>query len=107
LDGSVTPTLSGTELVEEPTQIEIGISGENGSLEKRPEGLKAEALLSGDNITEHELEVLDGEEKEEFDYLAYAQDRAMFFWGDMVALGLVRREELPEELVRRLKVVEY
>jgi len=31
----------------------------------------------------------------------------MFFWGDMVALGLVRREELPEELIRRLKVVEY
>ena len=58
------------------------------------------------SITEHELEVLDGEEGEEFDYLAYAQDRAMFFWGDMVNLGLVRREELPEELVRRLKVVE-
>jgi choline kinase len=109
LDESVTPTLSGTELVEEPTQIEIGISGkENGSLEKRPEGLKAEALLSGDNITERELEVLDGEEEEEeFDYLAYAQDRAMFFWGDMVNLGLVRKEQLPEELVRRLKVVEY
>jgi choline kinase len=109
LDESVTPTLSGAELVEEPTQIEIGISGkENGSLEKRPEGLKAEALLSGDNITERELEVLDGEEEEEeFDYLAYAQDRAMFFWGDMVNLGLVRKEQLPEELVRRLKVVEY
>jgi choline kinase len=113
LDESVTPTLSGAELVEEPTQIELGsgISGkenENGSLEKRPEGFKAEALLSGDNITKHELEVLDGEEEEEeFDYLAYAQDRAMFFWGDMVNLGLVKREELPEELARRLKVVEY
>jgi choline kinase len=109
LDESVTPTLSGAELVEEPTQIEIGISGkENGSLEKRPEGLRAEALLSGDNIPERELEVLDGEEEEEeFDYLAYAQDRAMFFWGDMVNLGLVRKEELPEELARRLKVVEY
>jgi choline kinase len=107
LDESVTPTLSGTELVEEPTQIEIGISGkENGSLEKRPKGFKAEALSSGDKITERELEVLDGEEeKEEFDYLAYAQDRAIFFWGDMVALGLVKKEELPEELVRRLKVV--
>jgi choline kinase len=109
LDESVTPTLSGAELVEEPTQIEIGISGkENGGLEKRPEGLRAEALLSGDNIPERELEVLDGEEEEEeFDYLAYAQDRAMFFWGDMVNLGLVRKEQLPEELVRRLKVVEY
>jgi choline kinase len=111
LDESVTPTLPGAELVEEPTQIEIGVSGkenENGGLEKRPEGFKAEALLSGDNITTHELEVLDGEEEEEeFDYLAYAQDRAMFFWGDMVSLGLVKKEELPEELVRRLKVVEY
>jgi len=108
LDKSVTPTVSGIELVEEPTQIEIGISGkENGSLEKRPEGLKAEALLSGDNITERELEVLDREAEEEFDYLAYAQDRAMFFWGDMVNLGLVKREELPDNLVGRLKVVEY
>lgn len=47
------------------------------------------------------------EEEAEFDYLAYAQDRAMFFWGDVVTLGLIDREELPQKLRDRLKIVEY
>lgn len=69
--------------------------------DKRPEGLIAKALLSGQNVDN----VTD--EDEEFDYLGYAQERAMFFWGDMVALGLVKKEELPEGLRRRLKIVPY
>ena len=47
------------------------------------------------------------EEEPEFDYLGYAQDRAFFFWGDCVALGLVKMEELPEDLQSQLKVVNY
>lgn len=47
------------------------------------------------------------EEGDHFDYLAYAQDRALFYWGDMVALGIVGADELPQELVRKLKTVEY
>lgn len=47
------------------------------------------------------------EDEEEFDYLAYAQDRAFFFWGDVVGLGLVKKEELPEKLRDRLKIVPY
>lgn len=47
------------------------------------------------------------EEEEEFDYIAYAQDRAMFFWGDCVDLGLIKREELPEKLRDRIKVIGY
>ena len=47
------------------------------------------------------------DEEEEFDYLAYAQDRAMFFWGDVLALGVVGRKELPEELLNKVKVVDY
>ncbi|RDA95376.1 hypothetical protein CP533_3501 [Ophiocordyceps camponoti-saundersi (nom. inval.)] len=43
---------------------------------------------------------------EEFDYLRYAQDRALFFWGDVVRMGLVRAEELPEELRARLKMID-
>ncbi|KAG9248660.1 choline kinase-like protein [Calycina marina] len=54
--------------------------------------------------TEHE-EHPDGEDG--FDYLAYAQDRAMFFWGDVVGSGLVKKEELPEKLVSRLKTIDY
>lgn len=45
--------------------------------------------------------------EDEFDYLAYARERAMFFWGDLLQMGLVKEEELPEELRTRVKVVEY
>ncbi|KAM0253277.1 hypothetical protein ACHAQJ_007373 [Trichoderma viride] len=44
---------------------------------------------------------------DEFDYLSYAQERAMFFWGDCVQLGLVKLEELPEALQARVKIVKY
>jgi choline kinase len=47
------------------------------------------------------------EASDEFDYLAYAQDRAYFFWGDCVQLGLIKKEELPESLQSRLKMIEY
>lgn len=42
---------------------------------------------------------------DEFDYLGYAQQRALFFWGDCVLMGIVKAEELPEELRGRLKFV--
>ncbi|KPI41193.1 Choline kinase [Cyphellophora attinorum] len=48
-----------------------------------------------------------GEEEEEFDYLAYAQDRAMFFWGDALQMGLVTEEELPEAMRQKVKRVPY
>jgi len=46
-------------------------------------------------------------EDEEFDYLAYAQERAMFVWGDALQLGIIKADELPEELLRKIKVVDY
>lgn len=49
----------------------------------------------------------DDEEEVEFDYLGYSQDRAMFFWGDLLQLGIVQREDLPEELLEKVKIVEY
>ncbi|RDW92521.1 choline kinase [Coleophoma crateriformis] len=76
--------------------------------DKRPEGLVAEALLQ--NHKPEEVEKLHEQEEadeEEFDYLAYAQERAMFFWGDVLSLGLVKKEDLPEELLSKLKFVEY
>lgn len=48
-----------------------------------------------------------GEDEDEFDYLGYAQDRALFFWGDVLELGLVGKDELPKELVGKLKIVKY
>lgn len=46
------------------------------------------------------------EEDEEFDYLSYAQDRALFFWGDCVLMGLCKEEDLPEDVRGKLKYVE-
>lgn len=56
---------------------------------------------------EKDGEEADGNEEEEFDYLAYAQERAYFFWGDVLQLGLVRKEDLPEELLSKIKIVRY
>ncbi|KAE8355338.1 kinase-like domain-containing protein [Aspergillus coremiiformis] len=51
----------------------------------------------------------DVDEADEFDYLAYAQDRAMFFWADLLSLKLVREEDLPAAMVRHIKprIIEY
>jgi len=65
------------------------------------------AALAQDAHDKRPEEGGDETEEEEFDYLGYAQERAMFFWGDVVQLGLVGREELPEGLEGRIKVVEY
>lgn len=42
-------------------------------------------------------------EESEFDYLAYAQDRALFFWADVLAMGLIRENELPAGLLEAVK----
>lgn len=42
-----------------------------------------------------------GEENDspvEFDYLAYAQSRAIFFWADLVDLGIISLHDLPRDL---------
>lgn len=63
--------------------------------------------VEADEEEEEEEEENEEEEEEEFDYLAYAQDRALFFLGDMLQLGLVKREDLPAELWGKLKFVAY
>lgn len=47
------------------------------------------------------------EETEEYDYLTYAHDRALFFWGDCVQMGIVKEEDLPESLRKSIKVVPF
>lgn len=77
--------------------------------DKRPEGLVAEALLHSDSHEElvkaEMAEADDGED--EFDYLGYTRERALFFWGDCVSLGLCKLEDLPEGIRGELKMVEY
>ncbi|KAJ5945281.1 hypothetical protein N7516_005449 [Penicillium verrucosum] len=46
---------------------------------------------------------VDEEDDGDFDYLAYAQDRVMFFWGDLLSLNLVKAEELPAPLLEHIK----
>ena len=36
----------------------------------------------------------DGDKFKEFDHLGYAQERVLFFWGDMIALGIMSEEEV-------------
>ncbi|KAL4795730.1 kinase-like domain-containing protein [Aspergillus venezuelensis] len=49
------------------------------------------------------------DESDEFDYLAYAQDRAFFFWADLVALGFVAKESLPRSLIEAVegRMIDY
>ncbi|KAF2010954.1 kinase-like protein [Aaosphaeria arxii CBS 175.79] len=74
------------------------------------EGLAAEAAADqngGDSDPSSNGGDAAEEEEEEFDYLGYAQERAMFVWGDAIQLGMVKQEELSEELRGKIKLVEY
>lgn len=53
--------------------------------------------------------VEEAEAEDAFDYLAYAQDRAMFLWADLLALKFVDEKDLPRELVEYVKTrtIEY
>ncbi|POS84062.1 hypothetical protein EPUL_005435 [Erysiphe pulchra] len=46
------------------------------------------------------------EHEDGFDYLSFALDRALFFWSDILKLGIISKEQLPSELVERLKDVD-
>lgn len=85
--------------------------GEVGEMEKLDLEDGGEGVVNGED-EEGDSEdggSVEGEDKEddEFDYVAYAQDRAMFFWGDCVALGLVRLEDLPGNVQEAVKIVDY
>ena len=69
--------------------------------DQQPEGVKEESLSKGGELPNEDAD------EEEFDYLGYAQERAMFFWGDVLQLGIVKEEELPPELLAKVKVVDY
>ncbi|KAI5921163.1 kinase-like domain-containing protein [Camillea tinctor] len=47
------------------------------------------------------------EDPSAFDYLGYAQERAMFFWGDCILLGLAKKEDFPESMRDKIKFVDY
>jgi choline kinase len=90
--------------------VQANIPGLVFESEGKEEGpMKIEKVPAGKAGEEEDM--IEKEEKAEaeadgFDYLGYVQERALFFWGDCVLLGIVKAEELPE--VRgRLKFVKY
>ena len=102
--------------------VQAKVPGMNEALEARKFSIEKQTLVS-DPLTPEMQQMAEnsrekrpeeggaGEEddgaEDEFDYLSYARERAMLFWGDLLQMGLVKREELPEELRERVKIVEY
>lgn len=93
--GTLTPRKSNTGSMSPKIK-----SSAQSSPDKPREDVKT-VSLDEETGTSHE------DEEEEFDYLAYAQERAMFFWGDILQLGIVKRDELPTELLEKVKTVDY
>lgn len=71
------------------------------------EGSPPSPAGSEGTVTGVDVEEKVQEEEEGFDYLSYAHERALFFWGDCVQMGLVKLEELPEGLRGRVKLLQY
>jgi choline kinase len=89
------------------SEKEERLDGHEHGHNKRPEGHAAEAPpQNADGEDAHAIENAEDDE-DEFDYLAYTQERAKFFWGDCVELGLVKEEDLPAKLSNSLKRVPY
>ncbi|EFR04116.1 choline kinase [Nannizzia gypsea CBS 118893] len=65
------------------------------------ETVDVQQMLAATDQALQEAEV--DEAADEFDYLAYAQDRALFFWADVLAIGLIKEEELPTEMLEHIK----
>ena len=81
------------------------LATEDGSVDSSaPERKEEEESASEKPHVPHEHEI---DDDAEFDYLAYAQDRALFFWGDVLELGLVQEDELPPDVVSRAKRIGY
>jgi choline kinase len=100
---------------EKPTNVDAAARPQNTSSKATElESATAEARVAAANDKQNEEEeegkkgMDDAQsEEEEFDYLGYAQERAMFFWGDAIKLGIVKEEEIPKDLRKMVKIVEY
>lgn len=79
-----------------------------GIVQAKIPGFQLSESSKGDGDAEAPAEEEEVEEEEDaFDYLAYAQERALFFWGDCIQMGLIKAEELPEETRSRVKIVPH
>lgn len=99
------PDLDDEDDKKAPTGEEAAVL-ESATKEVRDEAA-SEQQQNGAEAGAAEHEESQGEDEEEFDYLGYAQERAMFLWGDAITLGMIKPEELPEEVRNMVKMVEY
>lgn len=96
-----------------PTDAEVGEDAAREELGERGEEYRELAAAEETQKeekgaeTESESKTEDEDREEEFDYLGYAQHRALWFWGDALQLGLVQERDLPEELRAKVKRVPY
>jgi len=98
VDGATTEVCTGAEAEDEEEEEKKA-----GSVSKE----KAEEKEIANTGAEQDADIYKSQDEEEFDYLAYAQDRAMFLWGDAIRMGMIKAEELPTELRARVRTVEY
>ena len=94
--GNMTPRVSDTLLLDATSSAQA-----QGAHDERPASLSKGVDSPDEDGGDEE------KDDDEFDYLAYARERAMFFWGDVLQLGIVQREDLPVELLENVKTVEY
>lgn len=73
----------------------------------RREDAKHDRPESREKENEHHEGDGEHEAEESFDYLAYAQERAMFFWGDCIQMGIVKERDLPAAMRSQIKYVRY
>jgi len=66
-----------------------------------PQGVESQTQ---DQVADDQISQEDADDSvDEFDYLAYSQDRAFFFWADILSLGLIGEDGLPPEMVEHAK----
>jgi choline kinase len=100
---------------EAASKVEGATAGVRAEADAEKEAEKKSGIVSGEkgdesdnvNTGANDADIFKSQDEEEFDYLAYAQDRAMFLWGDAIRMGMIKAEELPESVRQRVKMVEY
>ncbi|KAI0602589.1 kinase-like domain-containing protein [Biscogniauxia sp. FL1348] len=78
-----------------------------GIMQAKIPGFDDQEAVEGAQTTTKATNEDEEEDPDAFDYLGYAQERALFFWGDCILLGLAKKEDFPESMRDKIKLVDY
>jgi choline kinase len=98
---------------ESPASIDKDTVRATESTRQREQGSESETDTEMGAETETETEIVAAQEQqeqvEEFDYLAYAHDRVLFFWADLLSLGVIQESDLPEQIldIAKSRIINY